>query len=557
MTTELIKLELIAANPFQPRMAEDPETVANIAASILEMGMLQTPSARRIDGRCQLAFGHTRKAAYELLADQDAQRFGSMPLNLVELTDLQMFEAAVSENIQRRDLNPIEVAQAMQRYINDFGKTSDECGVFFGMNAATVRGKVRLLDLPVLAQKKLADGIISEGTARSLLSMAKVADEKTIQKTLKNIEENPQMTAEEIIEHDIDSLGNVLEMWVGGNRDGKPRAGHNLWPLDMKNFPNMMLEHLCPGDYVACGIVEASKLTKAHTEYSLGDKNADIPAEQKEKIEHLANPPACNACPFYMVINGSHYCGIEVCHTRKKAAYRAQKLADLSRMTKIPLYAEAEGSYLVLDDDVASHGKAFDSRHADLRLLPAEKFRGYAWQNFKGLDNDVVKLVAVGESLNRLAVAGSKGNKTVGKKSEKEKAEARAMRCYRSHRREFVWEYTAAAQGIFEAVPMKMLRKICGWHYIGIDDRIPDEYDHPLTGSAAEKLEYQRRALVWRLIVGESSHYTRSQLEGLLKKFQAITQVTAPKSLVKRAQEWDAEIEALARVAVETKGKKK
>ncbi len=129
------------------------------------------------------------------------------------------------------------------------------------------------------------------------------------------------------------------------------------------------------------------------------------------------------------------------------------------------------------------------------------------------------------------------------------------MRFYRSHRREFMWEYTAAAQSIFAGVPMETLTKLNNWQNIGIDDRIPEEYERNPGG---DKHEYQRRSLVWRLIMGQTSHYTRSELMGQLKKFQAITQVAPPKALTKRVQEWDAEIADLARVvAVETKGGKK
>ena len=99
--------------------------------------------------------------------------------------------------------------------------------------------------------------------------------------------------------------------------------------------------------------------------------------------------------------------------------------------------------------------------------------------------------------------------------------------------------------------------KLCSWHHIGIDDRIPDEHDHPQTGTDAQKLELQRRSLIWRLIVGETSHYTRSHLVTLLDRFYKITQVKAPKALIKRAEEWDAEIESAAKVvSTATKGKK-
>ena len=571
MSEVLIPLTLIDPNPFQPRMQEDPETVGSVAASILDMGMLQTPSARRVDGgRYQLAFGHTRKAAYELLAEQDAGRFGSMPLNLVELNDLQMFEAAVSENIQRRDLNPVEVAQAMKRYMERFGKTSDACGTFFGVNGATVRGKVRLLDLPDAAKRQLATGELSEGTGRTLLALAKLADEKAIEGVLKEIKAAGNEAApDEIVENAIDNLDSVREMWPS-YREGKPRAGTNLWLLDMKNFPNKMLAALTPDKVQDALQLPADDKALEHIFDVFGkydEEHKDDPLyanlifdgtgiseDHIGKIKHLLNPPACTACPYYVVVNKSHYCGKKACWERKAAAFTAQKRADAMRTLKIAFHQESDGAYMILDDGIAAHRKYFEIRHPDLRLVPLEKCKGSPWQTFKGLERETGVLVVVGESINTLAV---KGSKSVGKKTEKEKAEMRALRLFRQVRRELVWEYTAAAKTIFEGVPMDVLQRVRNWHFVGIDDRIPEEYNHPRTGTAAEQLEFAQRDLVWALIIGETNHTSRNDLTDYLVAFAGITGVKAPKALVKKAQEWDAEIHELAKpVSAETrKGK--
>jgi len=91
-----------------------------------------------------------------------------------------------------------------------------------------------------------------------------------------------------------------------------------------------------------------------------------------------------------------------------------------------------------------------------------------------------------------------------------------------------------------------------------IDDRIPAEYDHPLTGNAAQQLSFQRRELVWRMIMGETSYTSRANMVDLLDAFAEVTGVKAPKALVKRAEEWDAEIKSAASVSTATvKGKSK
>jgi len=182
-------------------------------------------------------------------------------------------EAAVAENIQRRDLNPIEMALAMQRYMDGFGKTSEECGQFFGCSAATVRGKVRLLELPDEAQTRLAGGTISEGTARTLLSMARVADEAQIIETIKQIEENDDdQLPEVIVDQAVRFLDNVEDMWDDQN-EGKPRSEWHDggWLLDQYG-----LDSLPEG---ACLVLTGDTLKKREEKQK--EANASVREEEK------------------------------------------------------------------------------------------------------------------------------------------------------------------------------------------------------------------------------------------------------------------------------------
>ncbi len=88
-----------------------------------------------------------------------------------DLTDEEMFRYAVSENLKRQDLTPIEEARAMVRYRDEFGKTSAEIGELFGISDATVRGKIRLLKLPAVVQDLIRRRQITEGAARALINM--------------------------------------------------------------------------------------------------------------------------------------------------------------------------------------------------------------------------------------------------------------------------------------------------------------------------------------------------------------------------------------------------
>jgi len=183
MPVKMINLELIKPNPYQTRDHEDPAHIKNLAMSIAEQTMLQIPSARihpdagvSMDPDVvQLAFGHSRLAAYKFLRDTGNLGFETMPLNLVEMDDLQMFEAAVAENRERKDLTPIEEAKAMLVYRDQFSKTSDEIGKLFHLSDSAVRGKLRLLDLPVEIQGMVGK-TLTEGAAREVLTYESLPD---------------------------------------------------------------------------------------------------------------------------------------------------------------------------------------------------------------------------------------------------------------------------------------------------------------------------------------------------------------------------------------------
>ncbi len=177
---EWIDLGLVDANPYQPRMVEDAERVANIARSIAANTLLHPPVGRLTPGegkrRVQLAVGHTRLAAFRYLASgavegAEPEQYRQIPVDIRELTDEQMFQLAITENVQRNDLTAIEVARAMLRYRDDFGKTSVEIGELFGLADSAVRNKIRLLDLPAEDQAALALGKMSEGAGRNLLAL--------------------------------------------------------------------------------------------------------------------------------------------------------------------------------------------------------------------------------------------------------------------------------------------------------------------------------------------------------------------------------------------------
>lgn len=545
--SESMRIDLIDPNPWQPRTSVDEAGIAELALSIARDGLKQIPVARQKpadapgNGVFQLVLGHRRLAAYRLLANvqagihasvsngndpaliqavtaalENGLDFGEMPIDVLPQTDRQMFESAIAENIQRKDLNPVELAAAMKRYMIEFKATSDVCGQFFGVSGATVRGNVRLMDLPEEARKAMADGTITVGAARQLLTLQKLLPEKMAE-ALKRIVKGRE-EAEGVVDH-IFSYSGVRVMEMRWSRNDK-LAGDGLWELAMKKFP---VQHL-----------------------------PELADDITENREHLLNPPACTACDLFVILKGDRFCGLKPCFLRKETAWKQYKLEKASAKLKIPIYdRNSDGdAYLLLDFSYGSHEKAYKSRHADLRIGPSSLFSGYTYQHTDDFDGSL-RVIVVGGSVERLRVAGSR---KMGKKSEKEKAEARAMKAYRRYRKELMWDYTGVAKDLFAGVPMSTLKYICGWHYSSVLDCIPDEFTLPPTATEEEKLEFQRRFLVWKLILAVSTHFSRCSLENNLKGFQKMTGVNAPQELVERARLWDAEINGLAGVSAETNG---
>lgn len=156
-----IPLTLLDDNPFQER--EDYGDLTDLAADIREHGLLQPPLARRAAGRYQLAFGHRRKRACEVVG------MSSMPVVVREISDERMATMAYSENQQRSDVTPIDKARAIQRMILAFGWTHQEVADKLSISRPTVSNLLRLLTLPHELQEDLASGAVSARQAEAML----------------------------------------------------------------------------------------------------------------------------------------------------------------------------------------------------------------------------------------------------------------------------------------------------------------------------------------------------------------------------------------------------
>lgn len=161
-----IPVDMIEPNPYQPRMNFDQEALDELADSIRTLGLIQPITVRRKEeGRYQIISGERRFRACRL-AGMDM-----IPAYIRDTNDQGMLEMAIVENIQRENLDPIEVAMSYQRLIEECSLTQEQMAVRVGKKRASVTNYLRLLKLPAKIQHDLKVGLLSVGHAKVLLGV--------------------------------------------------------------------------------------------------------------------------------------------------------------------------------------------------------------------------------------------------------------------------------------------------------------------------------------------------------------------------------------------------
>ena len=161
-----IPVDMIEPNPYQPRMNFDQEALIELADSIRTLGLIQPITVRRKEeGRYQIISGERRFRACRL-AGMDM-----IPAYIRDTNDQGMLEMAIVENIQRENLDPIEVAMSYQRLIEECNLTQEQMAVRVGKKRASVTNYLRLLKLPAKLQHDLKVGLLSVGHAKVLLGV--------------------------------------------------------------------------------------------------------------------------------------------------------------------------------------------------------------------------------------------------------------------------------------------------------------------------------------------------------------------------------------------------
>tara|TARA_A100001037_G_C15117921_1_gene622322 strand:+ start:713 stop:1582 length:870 start_codon:yes stop_codon:yes gene_type:complete len=226
-----ILLSQIRANQYQPRTSFDQKKLEELAESIKKHGVIQ-PVLVRKDGRgFELVAGERRFRAAKLA------KLKKIPVVVSNISDVQSLEIAILENIQREDLNPLEVAKGYQRLKDEFGYTQEAVAKSVGKPRSSVANSLRLLTLSPKIQDEIDKGVISEGHAKVLLSVDGVKAEQLLMRIISEnlsvrdlekqiTESSPQTSKKEKKSRDELNLESALSSRIGSkvtieDKDGK------------------------------------------------------------------------------------------------------------------------------------------------------------------------------------------------------------------------------------------------------------------------------------------------------------------------------------------------
>ena len=170
-----IDLTSIEVNPFQPRSQFNEEQLKELAGSIKELGVIQPITVRKIgQNKFQLVSGERRFRASKMLGNK------TIPAFLRLANDQEALEMALVENIQRQDLDPIEIAMSYQRLMDEVKLTQDQMSQRVGKKRSTIANYLRLLKLDPIIQTGMRDGFISMGHGRAIINVTNSTDQLSI-----------------------------------------------------------------------------------------------------------------------------------------------------------------------------------------------------------------------------------------------------------------------------------------------------------------------------------------------------------------------------------------
>lgn len=216
-----LELDAIEVNPFQPRTSFNEESLRELASSIRELGVIQPITVRKLDyNQYQLVSGERRFRASRLVGLE------TIPAYIRIANDQESLEMALVENIQRQDLDPIEISLSYQRLIDEINLTQEQLSERIGKNRSTIANYLRLLKLDPIVQTGMRDGFLSMGHGRALINI-----------------DDPQ-TQLEIYEKILANSLSVreTEKLVRNLQEGKPESNKPSAPALPKNIKKSIKE---------------------------------------------------------------------------------------------------------------------------------------------------------------------------------------------------------------------------------------------------------------------------------------------------------------------------
>lgn len=246
-TINEIAIELIEANPNQPRREFDPQALQELATSIREIGIIQPITLRQVeDNRFQIIAGERRWRASQLVG------LKAIPAYIRTISDESVMEMALVENIQREDLNAIEIALAYQHLLDNDGMTQEKVSERVGKSRAAIANYLRLLRLPAQIQLSLQKKELDMGHARALLSL-----------------ESPSMQIKlykEIMKHGysvrkVEEMVNILKNGEDIQTATKTLRGQTSLPEEYVALRNRIADKLAVKVQMSCSAKGKGKIT--------------------------------------------------------------------------------------------------------------------------------------------------------------------------------------------------------------------------------------------------------------------------------------------------------
>ena len=248
-----IPIDQIKINPFQPRTNFENDKISQLASSIEQLGIIQPITVRKIDFKSyQIISGERRFRAVSFL------KIKSIPAYIRIANDQQSLEMALVENIQRENLDPIEIALCYQRLIDEIMLTQDEMSIRVGKKRSTISNYLRLLKLDPIIQTGIRDGFISMGHGRALASI-QVKDEQlkyykkilsdslSVRQTEKLIsvndllvKENKKVISSDFYKNDIDILTKKLKVGVKVSLKTKNKGSISISFNNIEEYKNII-----------------------------------------------------------------------------------------------------------------------------------------------------------------------------------------------------------------------------------------------------------------------------------------------------------------------------